>query len=336
MSQSRYKAALIGCGKIGSEFADDPRAGDWGVFTHAAAYTSCPATELVAVCDTDLDRAERCGRRWNIPARYAHPARLLAEQQPDIVSVCTPDATHYDVVRAALLADGVRAVLAEKPLATSLPHAEELVRLAAKRRIVLTVNYSRRYADNHVRLRDFLRAGGLGTVRLVRGLYTKGTAHNGTHWFDLARFLVGEVTAVRGADRLLEGGADPTLDVRLQFSGGAAGELLACPAEEFTVFEMELLGSRGRVRLLESGSVIEYYHVIEGVPLAGYCGLALAERAEGGMRDMLLRAVEDMVDSLETGMGVRCSGEDGVAALRIAEAAGESARAGQAVALGGS
>ena len=116
-----HRVALIGCGKIGSELADDVRADGAGVNTHAGAYRACPRTELIAVCDLNPARAERCERRWNVPAWYTDPIRLLDEQRPTIVSVCTPDQTHADVVRAALLTEGVKAILAEKPLALTAP-----------------------------------------------------------------------------------------------------------------------------------------------------------------------------------------------------------------------
>jgi hypothetical protein len=56
-----YRAAVVGCGRIGSTLADDPLlAGD--VMTHAEAYVVCPDTELVAVVDTDQRRAIRVQR----------------------------------------------------------------------------------------------------------------------------------------------------------------------------------------------------------------------------------------------------------------------------------
>jgi predicted dehydrogenase len=325
LSLATYRAALIGCGRIGSELADDPGAMTAGVCTHAEAYAQCPKTTLVAVCDANNEKARSCADRFGAPAAYTDPFRLLAEQTPEVVSICTPTGSHYEIARQAILTRGVKAVLAEKPLASGVAQARELVRLAQERGVVLAVNYSRRYAANHIRLKDFLAGGGIGTIHVMRGLYTKGTAHNGTHWFDLARFLVGEVAGVEAVDRLHEGGPDPTLDVRLHFECGAVGELLACRPAEFTVFEAELLGSRGRVRLLESGSVVERYRVVDGEPFAGYRGLQLAERTTDGLRDLPLHAVEDLVNCLETRDAPRCTGVDGVAALRIAEAAHTSA-----------
>lgn len=329
LSSKVYRAALIGCGKIASEFADDPRA--IGVCTHAGAYEACPQTQLVAVADANTEKVARCGERWKVQSRYRDPFQLLKEQKPEIVSICTPDGSHYELIRTALLTEGVQAVLAEKPLAIKLEEAEELVRLARQRNIILAVNYSRRYSAELTRLRDGLNSGQLGELRVVRGLYTKGTLHNGTHWYDLLRFLAGEVEAVRGTDRLHEPGPDPTLDVTLTCQSGAVAELHACSPDDFTVFEMDLIGTRGRVQLTESCDMLERYEVIDGVPYAGYRSLVLAEQVSGTLQNVLLHAVEDVVDCLESGRPPRCSGEDGQRALQIGLAARTSAASGETV-----
>ena len=61
------------------------------------------------------------------PASFADPAELLAQAQPEITSICTPDETHFELARMALQASSVRAVLCEKPLAMSVEQGEELV-----------------------------------------------------------------------------------------------------------------------------------------------------------------------------------------------------------------
>ena len=70
-----YRAAVIGCGKIGSEYADDPRIRD--IYTHAGAYTACPDTELVAVCDIDPARAKRCADRWGVRSSFVDFRAML-------------------------------------------------------------------------------------------------------------------------------------------------------------------------------------------------------------------------------------------------------------------
>src|SRR5688572_28809713 len=123
-----YSAALIGCGNIGSQYADDPLIK--GVYTHAGAYVACPDTELVAVCDMDVVKAKACAEKWAIPSAYTDISSMLREQRPQIVSVCTPDDTHAAVIEQILTSDGVLPILAEKPLAMDVSKATDLVQLA--------------------------------------------------------------------------------------------------------------------------------------------------------------------------------------------------------------
>jgi predicted dehydrogenase len=92
---------------------------------------------------------------------------------------------------------------------------------------------------------------------------------------------------------------------------------------------MELLGTRGRICITDSGNVIEHYEVVEGYPFAGYRGLVLKNRTEQGLRDVVLNAVDDVVKSLQSGKPPRCSAEDGIRALQIALAAQNSANNGR-------
>lgn len=327
----KYRAGIIGCGKIASELADDPfRKGD--VFTHAEAYSVHPDTELVAICDTDADRLNRCGQRWNINARYLNIPDMIETENLNVVSVCTPDNTHHSVIKEILSHPGnIKLILSEKPLATSIRQAQELIDLSKSRDVVISVVYMRRFAENYQALKDFIRSGELGTIQAVSGWYTKGVMHNGTHWFDALRFLVGEVDWVRGWSRVEGTLDDPTLDVMLGLENGALASLRACDEEYYTVFEMEILGTQGRIRSIDSGFQIEHSAVVESNRYQGYKELELTQKTFGNRTDLLLHAVEDAVATLRTGKSPACSGEDGLEALRIAASAIESARLGEVV-----
>lgn len=317
-----FRAAVIGCGKIGSGFADDPLlAGD--VYTHCEAYVRCPTTDLVAVCDRDPDAARRCGERWN--TRSFAAAEDLIGVQPEIVSICTPDETHYDVARHALELPSVRAILCEKPLATELAQGEELVRLARNQGKTIAVAYVRRYAENIRAVQRLLSEGGLGRIRGVSGWYGKGLAHNGSHWFDLLRMLAGEVAWVEAADRLGEGGGDPSLDVTLGLASGTVATLRGANSRDYSIFEMDLLTERGRIAIRDGGHSVRLYLARPNARYSGYTELTEEPRDFGDMRNTMLHAVEDLADALATGRAPLCTGEDGLAALRIADAARRSA-----------
>jgi predicted dehydrogenase len=328
-----YRAALIGCGNIGSLLSEDPLQ-QGNINTHAEAYLRCPQTELVAVCDTDPLRLERCAERWKAPARYGEARAMLREEKPEIVSICTPDETHAAVLRDVLQDEsGVKAVLCEKPFATSLAEAQELARRAADKKVLLAVNYSRRYAPNLRKLKTLLQSGELGEVQAISGWYTKGVLHNGSHWFDLIRMLAGEATEVRAWNSLGEASGDPTLDVRVDLSSGAVATLRGADARNFTIFEMDLVTRRARVRLVDGACRVELFRAAPSTSFSDHVELHQEACDFGEFRNPLLLAVQDLVNALHTGRAPACTAEDGVAAMRISLAAIESARTGAQVAL---
>lgn len=320
------RVALVGCGKIGSEFADDPLIK--GIYSHAGAWCACTDADLVAICDTDPERLNRCGERHGVAARFDDLNAMLTAAQPDIVSICTPDETHAALLGRVIAAPGVQAVLMEKPLALAPDDAKALVLAAARHRVLLAVNYSRRYSPAHQALAQRLRTGEIGDIQSVCGHYTKGLLHNGTHWFDLARMLVGEMVSVTGYDRLQEAGTDPTIDVRVGFANGATGVLQALDAAAYSLFEMDIVGTTGRIRIVDSGHRFELFRAAMSPYYSGYRTLLRHGEESGGMEDSLLHAVQDLVEALSTHRTPLCCGEDAVAALAIGVAAHASARAG--------
>ena len=82
---NQLRAALIGCGKMGSEYSSDIQQS--GVYSHAHAYSAHPDTELVAVCDADLRRAKTFADQWNVSAHFDDYREMLAVAQPELVSI---------------------------------------------------------------------------------------------------------------------------------------------------------------------------------------------------------------------------------------------------------
>ncbi len=320
------RAAVVGCGRIGSTLADDPLlAGD--VFTHAEAYTKSERTTLVALCDVDPEKLAAAGARWNVSALFTESREMMAAAAPEIVSICTPTAFHLSVARDLLMAaQPPRAILCEKPLARTVSEAKEMVELAAARGVVLATIYMRRFAQNFAALKSVIDSGELGGIQAVSGWYIGGTLHNGTHWFDMLRYLVGEAEIVSGLDILREGGDDPTLDVAIAMPSGALATLRACDARRYTLFEMDIVMEKGRVQITDSGHQIALWRSAPSPRYTGYVELEPFGHGLGHRRDLMLSAVEDAVDAVTLGRAPACSGADGLAAMRIADAALRSAR----------
>jgi len=315
--------------------ADDPlMAGD--VFTHAEAYSKSEKTDLVALCDTDEKKLRAAGKRWNVAALFDNPRDMMTAAGPDIVSICTPTPTHAAIARDLMNVEKPpRAILCEKPLAATLEDAEEIVRLAKENGVVLATIYMRRYAENFRRLKTLLDSGELGHVQAVTGWYIGGTFHNGTHWFDMFRWLVGEVKELNGRDMLRESGDDPTYDVAMWTDDGVLGTLRACDARRFTLFEMDIVLEGGRVQITDSGHDINVSRPQPSPRYSGYVELQPTGMNLGNRRDLMLNAVEDAVDAVTLHREPACTGADGLAAIRIADAAARSVKIRQNVEISG-
>ncbi len=331
VDSERLRAAVIGCGWIGSQVADDPRAD--GIQAHAAAYASSAQTQLVAVCDQDAQRLERAAHRWGAAA-FQSVAEMLRGARPEIVSVCTPDGTHAAILREVLQSPDVRAVIAEKPLAMDVADARSLVEAASRNGVTLAVNYTRRFVPALIEARRRLAEGAIGRLVAVQGLYTKGIIHNGSHWFDLARWFVGDIARIQAwPGPAGAAGEEPTCHARMSFAGGETGVLLGLNERCYTVFEMDILGTEGRLRIADAGMRLEWYAVAPSAHFTGYRTLQSQGEAVAQFRDAALCMVEDVVGACRTRTRPRCDGTDGVSALAASRAAVRSLELGTECAL---
>jgi len=249
----RFSAAVIGLGRIGQGY-DYSIGDDSLIVTHASGFTHHRGYDLIAGVDPDPVQRERFQMKSGRPA-YGDVAAMMAVSRPDVCSIGVPTAEHFRVFEE-LMRVRPRAVVCEKPIASRLADAQAMTARAEEQGCALVVNYMRRFEPGVLNLRRAVRAGALG--RIVKGIvwYGKGLLHNGSHFVDLLRFLLGEVTdmrvVARGRDWL---GQDAEPDVCLRF-GEVPVYFLASREGTLVINEMTLLGTDGAVRYT-GGGVIE-------------------------------------------------------------------------------
>ena len=174
-----WRAAILGCGGRGRG--------------HAAGYAAAEHAEIVAVADPFRENADRLAAEHGSPAIYADYRALLAEQKPEVVSICTWPDLHREMVEAAVGA-GVRAIHCEKPMAPTWGEALAMHQACTAAGVTLTFCHQRRFAAPFRVARDLLRAGQIGEVVRVEG-YCPNFFDWGTHWFDMFHFYNDETPA---------------------------------------------------------------------------------------------------------------------------------------------
>ena len=311
----KYRSAIVGCGRIASLFSKDNLRG--GVVTHAAMYKDNPETELVAACDIDKKKLEEFGSTWEMKALYTDFEEMLKNENIDIVSICTWDTTHYELVMLAAKY-GVKAIFCEKPIADNLSKADEMVALCKEKGIVFAVNHSRRWDNFEHKIKDYIVSGKLGEIQCVSAYYTAGIANTGTHLLDLLGFFFDEVKWVwANSDGVIEG-ADPTLDGCMFFNKGFSCFLHGMDVNAYVIFEIDIYGKKGRLRIKNSGFNLQAWEVIDSPRFSGYKELKeTSPFVQGGYKDVLKNALKDIVKCIETKTMPFSSGGDGLKTLEL-------------------
>ena len=127
--------------------------------SHAGGYHANPDIDLVAVADVDEEKLRRFGDAWDIPnsGQYVGHEAMLESEGLDVVSVCTPTLYHHDHVLAAARSTADPAVIwCEKPIASSVTEASEMIDVCAETDTDLVINHSFRFVEKVQQLRDLL------------------------------------------------------------------------------------------------------------------------------------------------------------------------------------
>ena len=268
---SRLRAGIVGLSGIAArlpEWAEQPAMGVRLPVSHAAAYYCVQDTELVAGCDLNPVRVADFNREWSefSPDIRVYPDHhaMLAAEVLDIVSVVTGDDAHAQIVVDAAEA-GVKGILCEKPIATTLADADRMIAATERAGIPLLVNHTRRWMSPWLQVAGLIRDGTIGQVQRIvasQGGPRAMLFRTGTHicdsivWFAGAQPLAVYALPEPGletygpryaGDGGRDPGTDPALSVVIEFDNGARAFWNLCKTMP-QVFDIDIYGEKGCIR----------------------------------------------------------------------------------------
>lgn len=338
---------MLKIGLIGSGFMGAIHAAGWLRLRDAGL-----PVELVGCCSIDSTTATRLAERQGI-ALYDDLDALIAAS--DVIDVCSPTYLHFEHASRAALAG--RHVVSEKPLARTAEDAAALVDLCERQGVTLLVGHVVRFFPEYVAAKGIVERGEIGDVaitRLTRCSF-KPQADNPASWFhdpalsggmmldlmihdfDYARWVGGEVTRVfaQHVGAHPGPGGDYAL-VTLRHASGALSHVEGGWAYPKPMFRtaLEIAGSDGLIEFPagRANPVSVYLHQRAGgdAPAIAVPGSPLLPEDDPYMVE-----IRHFYDVLTGAAEPRVTARDGLAAVRIALAAIESAESGRPVSLEG-
>ncbi len=288
---SRYAAAVVGLGQVGLLFDDDAKRA--GIWTHVSAYERYAARfDLIAACDPDLTRRAKAQNRFPALRCYATLEEMMQAERLDVVSLCTPPDMHLGQIE--MLAGRVRAIICEKPIGGVASDAARTISLCEKTGTLLAINYYKRFDGCVPQAAQLIADGRLGTIRSAEALYAGPLEAVGSHAIDLLSFLLGKL-ALKYACKTED---EKHLAVLAFGAAGLAVLRQTGPREEL-IFELDIIGSAGRVRILDNCDRLEYNLFAPSERYGGYQELRTAEVAPYRAAERFLPLFEQVADKLD-------------------------------------
>lgn len=319
----KYKAVVIGCGKIGVEVKLYRK--EIQPATHAGAYKNHPKVELAALVDINSERLKSASKYFPGIPLFNSAKKMFEKTNPDIVSIATPPNSHSQLVQLAAKFKP-RAIVCEKPISNSLREAKKMIKAYKENKSLLFINHQRRFDPLIRKWRDKIKNGLVGDILQVSCYYYNGLFNNGTHLIDLLRFLLGEISWVKGIENIKTSVSreDKNIDALIGFRNNARAIIQSLP-KNYGCFNFYFYGTKGRVAFKNLTYEIEYRKLVENKYYKGYYQFSEPIKKEGKIRSFMASTVNHVVACLEGRDRPVSGGEDGLAALKVLLALKKSA-----------
>ncbi len=333
---------VIGCGAVFEVF-------------QVNALAQASGVKLLAVCDINQDRLSAIQKKYQVPRTYTDYHALLQDKDIEVVMINLPQHLHREI--ALKSAQAGKHVYVEKPIATTLKDARDIIESCRENGVKLCVGHQRRFITTELKAKEMIEAGELGKIFKVRAVacwfearksllskdwwYKKECGGGplmrwGVHKTDTLHFLLGKkplrVYAEMG--QFVHQGGGVTVEDNLlalyRFEGDIIGELEVSNSQHEWKFGgeyIEIFGDKGTLRYWPSEGIMRIYIPGNKDPLPG-CEETIEIIPDG---KEMIRIHESFVKSIEKNTSPPVTGEEGYVALEMALGAYYSAETGKAV-----
>jgi predicted dehydrogenase len=323
------KVAVVGCGYWGPNLIRN--------------FDSLPDCRVSAVCDSNAERLGRIMVRYPAARPVTSFDALLADPEVEALVIATPVRTHFDLARRALQSG--RHVFVEKPITASAAEAEELVALAGKKALTLMVGHVFVYSPAVRKIKELIGSGEIGQIfyissqRLNLGIYQRDinvTWDLAPHDISIILHLLGRLpdqVSCHGQAHVTAGVEDVTV-MTMKFADGPFASVQSSWLDPNKVRRTTIVGSRKMIvyddiEPLEKIKIYDkrveapvHYESFGAFPYSYHYGDMLAPHIQ--QDEPLKVECQRFVDCARKGGRSESGGAEGLAVVRVLEAASES------------
>ncbi|MBQ2626890.1 MAG: Gfo/Idh/MocA family oxidoreductase [Eubacterium sp.] len=255
MEKKQFRVGAVGCGIIARKFAE--------------AANQMDGVEIAGVTDAFPKSAAQYAREYRVGKVCGSFEELLELEDLDLIYIATPNHTHYDLTRQALLAG--KNVLCEKPMTIDAEKTEELAALAKKQNCILAEGLWTKTLPIYREIKKIITEGQIGEVHVLTADYffrapldpasrLFNLEMGGGALLDIGIYELVLVSMVMGSDpveiksvsKIGETGVDEITGVLLKFANGSVASLM-CAIRTPAPYRATIIGTRGRIDIQEFG-----------------------------------------------------------------------------------
>jgi UDP-N-acetylglucosamine 3-dehydrogenase len=305
--------SIIGCGV-------------WGR-NHIRVFSELPNTKIKSVVDIDKNSVSTLAQKYHVQ-NCTDPDTAFNDPEIDAVTICTPTVTHAELALRAI--EEGKHVLVEKPMTNNLEEAKTLIRAAKKQGVHLAVGFVERYNPAVREAMKVIEEGTIGRVILV---HTRRVSRWPVRIGDVGVIKDLAIHDIDIVNKLFEAEAATIFSNAGSIQHGFedyANIVMCFPGKRAAFIETNWLTPRKIRTLTITGT--------EGIVNVEYINQTISIENDKNIIQPLIQSAEPLrlelesfINSIITDTPPEVTGEDGIKALKVCEAAIESAKVGKIV-----
>jgi len=327
---NKVGVGIIGAGKMGRIHATNLAKG-------------IPNAKLVAVADVVEESAKKLAAEFGAENVFTDYLRLVENREVQAIVITTPTLLKPQIVKFA--SEAGKHIFCEKPIATNFHDAEQVMKSSQKSPGKFQVGYQRRFDPIHVKVKESLESGEVGSVVLVRS-NTRDALPNPAQWpdlknsggifvdtcsndYDVVRWLCGsEVSRVEAEGSPRSQPDQHTVITNLSLANGVVAQVEASRMSSYGYdVRVEVLGTKGAI--FTSADTPSGVRVVKGSQESAATYSCYPDR----FKDAYRLEMESFIDCIVKDSETKVTAQDGKAAVEVAAAARKSMQEGKAVNL---